>query len=104
MQFEGIEVWQKNQTSGDERMLVKRAMKELEKNHSNVRPWCKKKLTGPDGWSAEVDACAIADGCAIIVEHKNVMDPKGAYQLTELCDDIEYVVGLAKKYYFCYFS
>ncbi|KAH7622994.1 hypothetical protein NADE_007858 [Nannochloris sp. 'desiccata'] len=36
--FESIEVWQKNQTSGDERMLVQRAMKELELNHTNVRP------------------------------------------------------------------
>ncbi|KAG7668556.1 hypothetical protein NADE_006739 [Nannochloris sp. 'desiccata'] len=87
--FESIEVWQKNQTSGDERMLVKRAMKELEKNHTNVRPWCKKKLTGPDGWFREVDAAAIADGCAIIVEHKNIMDSQGASQLTELADEID---------------
>ena len=76
-------------------MLVKRAMKELEKNHSNVRPWCKKILDGPDGWSRLVDACAIADGCAIVVEHKNVMDFEGADQLTQLIDEIKYVVGSA---------
>jgi hypothetical protein len=78
LQFESIDTWQKNQTSSDERMLVKLAMNELEKNHSNVRPWCKKTLTGSNGWSPEVDAAAIADGCAIVVEHKNVMDSEGA--------------------------
>jgi hypothetical protein len=93
LQFESIETWQKNQTSGDEQMLVKFAMNELEKNHSNVRPWYKKKLTGPNGWSREVDAAAISDGCAIVVEHKNAMDSEGADQLTKLIEQIEYVVG-----------
>ena len=89
LQFESIEVWQKNQSSGDERMLVKLAMKELELNHTNVRPWCKKKLTGPDGWFREVDAAAIADNCVIVVEHKNFMDKNGALQLYDLVNDIE---------------
>ncbi|KAG7674696.1 hypothetical protein NADE_007988 [Nannochloris sp. 'desiccata'] len=93
--FESIETWQRNQTSGVERMLVARAIDELKKDptHTNVRPWCKKKLTGPDGWSAEVDAVAIADGtnqgCAIIVEHKNVMDSKAALQLISLLAKID---------------
>ena len=102
LQFESIEVWQKNQTSGDERMLTKRAMKELEKNHTNVRPWWKKKLTGPDGWSREVDAAAIADGCAVVVEHKNLMDKKGANQLLELVNEMEYVIGLPKFITICF--
>ena len=89
LQFESIEVWQKNQSSGDERMLVKLAMKELELTHTNVRPWCKTKLTGPDGWFREVDAAAIADNCVIVVEHKNVMDKNGALQLYDLVNDIE---------------
>ena len=106
LQFESIEGWQANQTSGDERVLVQRAMKELELNHTNVRPWCKKKLTGPDGWSRQVDAAAIADGCAVVVEHKNLMDQNGAEQLLKLVNEMEYVVGSAKIYYhsLCWFS
>lgn len=98
LQFESIETWQRKQTSGDERMLVARAIDELKKDptHTNIRPWCKKKLTGPDGWSAEVDAVAIADGCVIFVEHKNVMDSDAADQLIRLLAKIEYVVGLPK--------
>ncbi|KAG7674758.1 hypothetical protein NADE_008041 [Nannochloris sp. 'desiccata'] len=108
--FESIETWQRNQTSGDERMLLARAIDELKKDptHTNIRPWCKKKLTGPDGWSAEVDAVAIADGtnqgCAIIVEHKNVMDSKAALQLISLLAKIEYVVGSAKMYSHSFWS
>jgi hypothetical protein len=77
-------------------MLVQRAIKELELNHTNVRPWCKRKLTGPDGWSRKVDAAAIADGCAVLVEHKNLMDQKGAKQLLELVNEMEYVIGYVK--------
>ncbi|KAH7624994.1 hypothetical protein NADE_002214 [Nannochloris sp. 'desiccata'] len=82
--FKSIEAWQKHQNSGDERMLVARAKEKLEKNHTNVRAWCKKRVTGPDGLSREVDAAAIADNCAIVVEHKNLMDYKGAVQLVDL--------------------
>lgn len=104
LQFEGLESWQRNQTSADERMLVGQAVKYLQDSgHDNVRPWCKKKLTGPNGWSREVDTAAIADGCAIVVEHKNLMDKNGALQLYDLVNDITYVVRFGKVYshYFC---
>lgn len=98
LQIEDIEGWQKNQTLGDERMLVARAIKELGRNHTNVRPWCKKVLTGPNGLSREVDAVAIADDCVIVVEQKNLIDKEGALQLYDLVNDIEYVVGSGKIY------
>ena len=81
-------------SSGDERMLTAVAMKELKKTqHTNVRAWCQKKLTGPNGWYREVDAVALADNCAIVVEHKNILDKSAALQLYSLIADIEYVLG-----------
>ncbi|KAL4514574.1 hypothetical protein Ndes2526A_g04034 [Nannochloris sp. 'desiccata'] len=32
----------------------------------------------------EIDAAAIADSCAVVIEHKNVMDEDGAAQLADL--------------------
>ncbi len=90
LQFESIEVWQKNQTSGNERMLVEQAVKFLEDSgHANVRPFCLKKVTGPGSLKKDIDAAAIADNCAVVIEHKNVMDQGGAAQLADLVTFIE---------------
>jgi hypothetical protein len=90
LQFEGIEAWQKSQTDGDERMLVEQAMKYLEDSgHANVRPFCLKRITGPGDRAREIDAAAIADNYAVVIEHKNVMDAAGADQLASLVDFIE---------------
>ncbi|KAH7619699.1 hypothetical protein NADE_007987 [Nannochloris sp. 'desiccata'] len=83
--FESIEVWQKNQTNGSERKLVEQAVKFLEDSgHANVRAFCLKKVTGPGSLKKEIDAAAIADNCAVVIEHKNVMDEDGAAQLADL--------------------
>ena len=90
MQFEGIEGWQKNQTDGDERILVEQAMKYLEDSgHANVRPFCLKRITGPGDRARQIDAAAIADNCAVVIEHKNIMDAAGAVQLATLVKFIE---------------
>ena len=90
LQFEGIKVWQKNQTSGDERMLVEQAMKFLEDSgHTNVRTFCPKKVTGPGSLKKEIDAAAIVDNCAVVIEHTNVMDEDGAARLADLVAFIE---------------
>ena len=90
LQFESIEVWQKNQTNGSERKLVEQAMKFLEDSgHANVRPFCPKMVTGPGSLQKEIDAAATADNCAVVIEHKNVMDEDGAAQLAELVAFIE---------------
>ncbi|KAG7669782.1 hypothetical protein KSW81_007928 [Nannochloris sp. 'desiccata'] len=83
--FESIEVWQKNQKNCSERKLVEQAVKFLEDSgHANVRPFCLKKVTGPGSLKKEIDAAAIADNCAVVIEHKNVMDEDGAAQLADL--------------------
>ncbi|KAG7674380.1 hypothetical protein KSW81_000038 [Nannochloris sp. 'desiccata'] len=83
--FERIEVWQKNQTNGFEQKLVEKAVKFLEDSgRANVRPFCLKKVTGPGSLKKEIDAAAIADDCAVVIEHKNVMDEDGAAQLADL--------------------
>ena len=90
MQFESLEVYQKNQIDGSERKLVEQAEKYLKENgHSNVQPFCRKKVTGADGLEREIDAAAIADNCAVVIEHKNLMDSKGAAQLASLVEFIE---------------
>ena len=97
LQFAPTKTWPKKKTWADQQLLVARAVKELQdRGHTNVRPWCKKQLTGPGGWSREVDAAAMADNCALVVEHKNSMDLDGARQLRGLVDFIKYVVVSAK--------
>ncbi len=71
-------------------MLVEQAIKFLvDSGHANARPFCLKKLTGPGGRGLEIDAAAIADNCAVVIEHKNLMDAAGAVQLATLVDFIE---------------
>ena len=65
-----------------------------EENHTNVQPFCEKKVFGPkdkkDEYKfKEVDAAAIAEGCAIVAEHKHVMSIKGVEQLQRLITFIE---------------
>ncbi|KAH7619183.1 hypothetical protein NADE_006028 [Nannochloris sp. 'desiccata'] len=96
--FESIEVWQKNQKNCSERKLVEQAVKFLEDSgHANVRPFCLKKVTGPGSLKKEIDAAAIADNCAVVIEHKNVMDEDGAAQLADLVAFIEQVAVSEKK-------
>lgn len=65
-------------------------MKYLEQSgHANVRPLCLKIVSGPGGRAREIDAAAIADNCAIVIEHKNLMDIEGAVQLASLVEFIE---------------
>lgn len=90
LQLEGIDAWQKHQTDGSERMLVDQAMNYLKDGgHVNVRPFCRKIVTGPGGRDREIDAAAVADNCAVIIEHKNVMDAAGALQLLSLVNFIK---------------
>ena len=85
LQFEGVERWQRNQTEASERNLVDQAVKFLEnRGHTNVRPFCSKKVSGPADLKKEIDAGAIADNCAVVIEHTNVMDEDGAARLAYL--------------------
>ncbi len=80
----------KKRTIGNESMLVARIMKELHDNgHADVRPGREKEVTGPDGLSREVDVAAIADECAIVVLHRNLMNFNGAVQLVDLVNFIK---------------
>ncbi len=86
------ERWQQNKPTASERILRGTLVKKLEAiGHTNVEPICDKKITGPDhdGFSREVDAAAIAGDCAMVAEHKNVMDEAGALQLVSLITSIE---------------
>ena len=49
-----------------------------------MEPVCFKRVTGPGGKFKEIDAAAIAEGCAIVAEHKHVVGSKGAEQLRKL--------------------
>ena len=90
MQFESIEGQLKNQSDSSERKLVDKAVKYLQQTgHANVRPLCLKIVSGPGGRAREIDAAAIADNCALVVEHKNLMDSKGADQLASVVEFIE---------------
>ena len=60
-----------------------------EENHTNIRLFCDQEITGPDGFSSEVSAAAIADDCAVVAEYKNVLNPEGALQLVSLISSIE---------------
>ena len=51
---------------------------------SCIRCCEEKRVYGPGGLSKEVDAAAIAEGCALVAEHKHVMSIKGVEQLLTL--------------------
>ena len=71
-------------------MLVEQAIKYLEDSgHANIQPLCLKRITGPGGRGREIDAAAVSDNCAVVIEHKNLMDDAGADQLATLVDFIE---------------
>ena len=65
-------------------------MKYLEHiGHSNVKPFCDKMVTGPNGAYREIDAGAVAENCAVVVEYKNKIDKDAALQLSSAVDFIE---------------
>ena len=82
--------WQRNHTGAEERHVRNKLVKMLkDEGHTNVQPVCFKRVYGPGGLSKEVDAAAIAEGCALVAEHKHVMSIKGVEQLLRLITFIE---------------
>ena len=80
-----MSAWQRNHIEAEERHVRSALVKMLkDEGHTNVQPVCFKRVYGPGGLSKEVDAAAIAEGCAMVAEHKHVMGSKGAEQLLKL--------------------
>jgi hypothetical protein len=95
LQVDDAVAWQRNHAKAEERHVRNKLVKMLEEeNHTNVQPFCEKKVFGPKDKKneykfKEVDAAAIAEGCAIVAEHKHVMSIKGVEQLQRLITFIE---------------
>jgi hypothetical protein len=85
-----VAAWQRNHTEAEERHVRNKLVKMLEEeNHTKVEPVCFKRVTGPGGKFKELDAAAVAEGCAVVAEHKHVMSIKGVEQLQRLITFIE---------------
>ena len=77
--------WQQNETTAEERHVRSALVKMLEKeDHTNVQAIGFKKVYGPGDKYKDIDAAAIAEGCAMVAEHKDVMSIKGVQQLQRL--------------------
>ena len=82
--------WQGSQIKADERHVRNKIVKYLEDGgHINVQPVCFQEIHGLGDEFIEVDAAAIADGCAMVAEHKNVLDVDSAIQLRTIIKFIE---------------
>ena len=65
-----------------------------EEGHTNVQPFCEKWVFGPKDKNnkykfKKVDAAAFDEGCAMVAEHRHVMNMKGVMQLLRLIKFIE---------------
>ena len=83
--------WQRYQEEANERHVRNKLVKYLEDSgHLNVQPVCFKKIYGlPNDPPKELDAGAIAEGCAMVAEHKNVVDLDSVHQVQDLIKFIE---------------
>jgi hypothetical protein len=95
LQVDDVTSWQRNQATADERHVLSALVNMLKDgDHSNVEPFCEKKVFGPKDNNnkykfKEVDAAATSEGCALVAEHKHVMSIKGVEQLQRLIMFIE---------------
>ncbi|KAH7623391.1 hypothetical protein NADE_002580 [Nannochloris sp. 'desiccata'] len=76
-----VAAWQRSHAEAEERHVRSALVKLLQKDHTDVEPFCSKRVYGPGGKFKEIDAAAISSDCAMVAEHKHVMSMKGVEQL-----------------------
>lgn len=80
----------KNTYSAQEQQCRERLVDHLiDSQHVGVKPVTVKRFVGTDNMSFELDAGAISDTCALLVEVKNRLDQDAVYQILSVADKIE---------------